>query len=436
MNPLLRIAYGGLGALARVAVATGVPGDSKLARSVTDRRGLLDRYREFGDTSRDASRPLVWFHAPSVGEGLQATPVMARLRARHAGLQLAYTHFSPSAAAFAQRSGAEFRDYLPFDIAHDMRVALDALRPSALVFSKLDVWPVLVEEAVRRRVAVGMISATLAESSGRRSGLAAAVARDAYAALSAVGAIDDADAARLVEVGVRPSAIRVTGDTRYDQVWVRAQNAMTTAPWLSRFRDHPRVTLVAGSTWPADEAALLPVWRELCARWPGALRLIIAPHEPTLAHIRPIEAWASQSQLTCARLDAADDARTDVVLVDRTGVLGDVYAVADAAFVGGGFHDAGLHSVLEPAAFGAPVVFGPQFSNSRDAALLIGSGGGRSVLDGRALMATLERWLEPGAAAARVGAGEQARALVEAGLGAADRAVELVEGLLRHDRLR
>jgi hypothetical protein len=68
--------------------------------------------------------------------------------------------------------------------------------------------------------------------------------------------------------------------------------------------------------------------------------------------------------------------------------------------------------------------------------LLIGSGGGRSVADGRALMATLERWLEPGAAAARVGAGEQARALVEAGLGAADRAVELVEGLLRHERLR
>ena len=430
MNPVLRALYGGAGVLTRLAVATGLPGDGKLASTFEGRRGLLDRYRTFAATTRDASRPLVWFHAPSVGEGLQALPVLTRLRERLPELQFAYTHFSPSASAFAQKTGADFRDYLPFDIASDMRVAIDALQPSALIFSKLDVWPILVEQAQRQGIALGMISATLAQTSGRRGGLAAAVSRDAYAALQAVGAIDDADAARLVAIGVRESVIQVTGDTRYDQVWQRAQQAFTTAPWLSRIRDTPRVTLVAGSTWPADEAELLPVWQEMHARWPGRLRLIIAPHEPTPAHLAPIEAWAARLQLACARLDAPGDARADVVLVDRVGVLGDLYAVADVAFVGGGFHDAGLHSVLEPAAFGAPVLFGPRFSNSRDAALLISDGGGQSVAGARELSTILEVWMAPDTSAVRCDAGAKARARVAHGVGAADRATELVEGLV------
>lgn len=431
MNPLLRALYAGAGSLARLAVATGVPGDSKLARTVNDRRGLLDRYRAFATTGRDPRRPLVWFHAPSVGEGLQATPVMSRLRERRPDLQWAYTHFSPSAAAFAQRTIADFRDYLPFDSAHDMRLAVAALQPSALIFSKLDVWPALVAQATQAKVALGMISATLAESSGRRHGLAARLSRDAYAALQAVGAIDEADATRLVEIGVRERVISVTGDTRYDQVWQRAAAVAVTAPWLERFRERPRLTLVAGSTWPTDEAALLSAWREFAARWPGKLRLIVAPHEPTTSHLNPIEAWARSAALRCVRLDAAGDADTDVVLVDRVGVLGDLYSLADVAFVGGGFHDAGLHSVLEPAAFGAPVLFGPRYGNSRDAAWLIRDNGGRSVRDQRELLETLIGWLSPDQTSARADAGAKARALVQRGLGASDRATSLVAGLLR-----
>lgn len=430
MNALLRALYAGAGLLAQTAVVTGLPGDGKLARSLRDRRGLLARYRAFGATVRDPQRPLVWFHAPSVGEGLQAMPVMAQLRARRPEVQQAYTHFSSSAAAFAQRTGAEFRDYLPFDVAAEMGRALDALSPSALIFSKLDVWPMLVEQAARRRIVLGMISATLTERSARRGGMAAAVTRDAYAALQAVGAIDDADAARLVGIGVRESVISVTGDTRYDQVWARAQSTAEHAPWLARFRRVARITLVAGSTWPTDEAVLLPAWQELTARWPGRLRLIIAPHEPTAAHLAPIERWAAAASLRCTRLDAPDDFIADVVLVDRLGVLGDLYAVADAAFVGGGFHHAGLHSVLEPAAFGAPVVFGPRHATSRDAGLLIGDEGARAVRNVRELRETLTDWLSPEEPAARLEAGAAARARVTHGLGAADRATELVLSLL------
>jgi 3-deoxy-D-manno-octulosonic-acid transferase len=430
VNAALRALYGGAGVLARVATVVGVPGDGKLAQSVAARRDLLSRYRAFASSARDTSRPLAWFHAPSVGEGLQATPVIARLRAVRPDVQLAYTHFSPSAAAFAQKVGAEFADYLPFDIAGDMRDALTALKPSALIFSKLDVWPVLVEQATRRNVKLGMISATLSAESGRRGGMATAFTRDAYAALSAVGAIDDADAARLVSIGVREGVIRVTGDTRYDQVWQRAQRAWQAAPWMARFREVPRVTLVAGSTWPADEQPLLAAWNTLAQQYPGTLRLIIAPHEPTPAHVQPIEAWARAAGLKCARLDAPNDASADVVLVDRTGVLGELYALADVAFVGGGFHAAGLHSVLEPAAFGAEVLFGPQHTASRDAVLLLKACGAQTVATESALTHALRQALAPSGAHARAEAGARARRVVEGELGAADRALELVLLLL------
>ena len=193
----------------------------------------------------------------------------------------------------------------------------------------------------------------------------------------------------------------------------------------------PRVTLVAGSTWPADEAVLLEAWRALAAQYPGALRLVIAPHEPVPSHLGPIEAWAQRSGVRIARLDAAGDADADVVLVDRVGVLGELYALADASFVGGGFHAAGLHSVLEPAAFGAPVAFGPQHGASRDAGLLIAAGGAQSVRDVSALVSLLTAWLDPASATARRTAGEYARALVDRGRGAATRSADLVAGLLR-----
>ncbi|MBI1809365.1 MAG: hypothetical protein HYR75_05650, partial [Gemmatimonadetes bacterium] len=370
MHPLARAPYAAAVSAARFAahlVPRGAQG--KWWRSLGARRGVVARYAAWASSQRDDRRPLLWMHAPSVGEGLQARAVLPLLRQRHPALQIAYTFFSPSAAAFAQSVGADFADYLPFDSAADARAVLHALRPTALVFSKLDVWPLLVEEAARRGVRVGMISATMSEGSGRTSRIASLLLSDAYAALDAVGAIDAGDAGRLTALGVRRDRIAVTGDTRYDQVWQRATAADRGGALLAPLAS-ARPTLVAGSTWPADEAALLDAWGVVRERIPAA-RLVIAPHEPTARAMRPIEAWAREARLTCARLGGDAQRTADVIVVDRVGVLGDLYALADVAFVGGGFHDAGLHSVIEPAAFGAPVLFGPRHERSRDAGLLL-----------------------------------------------------------------
>jgi 3-deoxy-D-manno-octulosonic-acid transferase len=424
MNGLLRAGYEGAALLARALAEVAPAWDDKLLRTFAARRGVRARYAAF---ARERDRPLLWVHAPSVGEGLQARPVLELARAGMPRAQLAYTYFSPSAARFAESLDVDFRDVLPFDATGDARAALDALSPTALVFSKLDVWPTLAREASRRGARLGLISATLAPGSSRLRGIAAALLRDAYARLDRVGAISADDAERLVTLGVPAARIDVTGDTRYDQVWARTAAANPDGPLLAPLRSE-RITLVAGSTWPADEAALLAAWTRLRARHADA-RLIVAPHEPTAAHLAPVERWAHDAGLRVARLDAGGAGAADVVIVDRVGVLGDLYALADAAFVGGGFHAAGLHSVLEPAAFGAPVVFGPRYANSRDAVLLVSRGGATSVGDAASLEAALARWIDD--PSARRAAGEVARDVVREGLGAAERSYELVAALMR-----
>src|SRR2546423_2983049 len=247
MNRLLRIPYAFAGVITDALVHTIPPGNSKFRRGLSARRGLVERYEKWGATR--GTSPLIWFHAPSVGEGLQALPVIDLLRSGRPDVQIAYTFYSPSAEHFAQTVKADFTDYLPFDTFPNGRAIVAALRPSALVFSKLDIWPALTECAAGARVPIGVISATLPESSRRRGFLARAALGDAYRAIDRVGAIDGSDAARLRAQGVQPQRIGVTGDTRYDQVWAHPQR--DPSPQVERLRSS-RPTLVAGSTWLAD----------------------------------------------------------------------------------------------------------------------------------------------------------------------------------------
>lgn len=431
MNVLFRTLYAGAVSLARLATAVAPASDRKLWRAFRARRGLLDRWAAIAPP-RDPSRPLVWLHAPSVGEGLQARPVAHALRDARADVQQAYSFFSPSAERFATSIGAECTEYLPFDGAREADRLLSLLQPHLLVFVKLDVWPTLVARAVARGVPVAMLSATLSATSRRRSVVSRALLRDAYASLSLVGAIDADNAERLVALGVPRDRVRVTGDTRFDQVWQRAQRVDRGSALLTATASD-RPTLVAGSTWPSDEAVLLPAWATLRRSVPRA-RLIIAPHEPTAAHLTPIMNWARASGLRVSSLGelerrlgaAAED--PDVIVVDRVGVLGDLYAHATAAFVGGGFHRAGLHSAIEPAAFGAPVLFGPGHQMSREAGLLLAAGGAGAVPDASTLSAALATWL--GDMQMRSSAGAAARTIVEQERGATARSVALLTELL------
>jgi len=415
-------------AAARPLLPLAARGDGKLARGIRGRRGVLQRMAAWAGAERDPSRPLVWFHAPSVGEGLQARAVVEALRARRPDLQVAYTYFSPSAESFARTVAADFADYLPFDLAGDMGRALDLLRPRVFAFSKTDVWPVLTREASARGVRLALLSATLPASSSRLGGVARAVLAPAYGRLDVVAAISPADADRFAALGVPPERRTVMGDARFDQVWERAARVDRGSPLLAPFAGWSGLTLVAGSTWPADEDHLIPALARL--RADGLpLRLLLVPHEPTEAYLARTEAALRAHDLPHARLSAVEAGAEvpPVTLVDRVGILGDLYALAELAYVGGGFGTAGLHSVLEPAAFGAPVLFGPRHANAREAAELMAAGGAFEVSGAPHLTETLRRLADP---AVRQPSGAAARRYVEAGRGAALRGAEIIEGLV------
>jgi 3-deoxy-D-manno-octulosonic-acid transferase len=422
----------GLG-LAHTALPLAARFDKKLARGLEARRGVTQRLSAWARTQRDAARPLVWVHAPSVGEGLQAKPVLEALRAEAPNWQLAYSFFSPSAERLARTLPADVADYLPLDRPGEVAAVLDALKPTALVFAKLDVWPELTLAAARRGVKLGLVSATVAPHSSRLRWPARGWAEPAYRALDRIGTISEEDGRRLELLGARRSVIEVTGDTRYDSVAERAERFDRTRDPFARLAIVPAgtFTIVAGSTWPADEAVVLPAFADLVAQVPAA-RLILAPHEPNPDHLAGITQRAASVGLPRpVRLSQIEhQPAAPVIVVDRVGVLADLYGLAAVAFVGGGYHRAGLHSVLEPAVFGVPVAVGPHWHMSRDAALLIERGGAVALAaDGR--HALHSQWLvwhhDP---ATRAKAGAAGKKLVREGRGAAERTTSLVKKLV------
>ncbi|MGY8779475.1 MAG: 3-deoxy-D-manno-octulosonic acid transferase, partial [Longimicrobiales bacterium] len=185
------------------------------------------------------------------------------------------------------------------------------------------------------------------------------------------------------------------------------------------------------STWPADEAVLLPALKMVRTEV-ATLRTIIAPHEPTESRVASLlsklrrDGWRAE---TLGRVEAEGSAEgIDAVVVDRVGVLAHLYAVGSVSYVGGGFHGDGLHSVLEPAAAATPIVFGPQHHNARAAEDLVTAGGAKIAQDADALAREVQHWLTDEVECDRTG--RLSRGYIDVHLGAAGRTAELLDGLI------
>jgi 3-deoxy-D-manno-octulosonic-acid transferase len=398
--------------------------DAKLRTGDRGRREAGGRLNAWGRTRRDRTRPLVWFHASSAGEGLQAESVLLELRRIRPDCQFAYTHFSPSATNLAQRLPVDVADYLPYDLPGETDRLLDALAPNLLVFSKLDLWPEIATRAAARRIPVTIVAGTVSPGSGRLRWPARSLLAPGYAVVHAA-AISQADGERLVRLGVPEGRVHVLGDPRFDSAAARVAAVSPDDPLLRFGRGAP--TLVAGSTWPADEAVLLAAFSAVCARRPDA-RLILAPHEPTADHLAAVERRASGAGLPMPTRLGAADGPAPLLLVDRVGVLAALYGAGTMAYVGGGFGGAGLHSVLEPAAWALPVAFGPRWRQSRDAELLLQARGAAALesrstaVAGAELAGLWEGWIADDTE--RAAQGRRAGEVVKAGLGAARRSAE------------
>ena len=417
----------------RLAIGAGVPLASLLLRRPGVRQGhrgrlgAVARLEDWARAHRDADRPLAWFHAASVGEGLQARAVLAALRTLRPELQVVATRFSASAERLAATMPADVTEYLPYDRRHEVARVLTALRPELLVFAKLDVWPELATQAAATGAHVALVAASVDPGSARLRWPARTLARRGYAALGLVAAIAPDDAERLARLGADPARLVVTGDPRVDVVLETVEAARRASPQLIDSTDE--FALVAGSTWPRDEVVLLAAFAQVRRQHPAA-RLILVPHEPTADHIAALETRASEYGLATARWDGNRRDGAVVEIVDRMGLLSALYASGSMAYVGGGFGERGIHSVLEPAGWQRPVLIGPNDRGVRDARLLANAGG-LVRLPWKAPEVALANqwgaWLDY--PTARFMAGERAGEALLSDRGASQRSAELLAAL-------
>lgn len=427
--PALSGVYGLFARAAASALRLASPLNAKLAHGVAARRDALAHLEAWARTARDPARPLIWLHAPSVGEALMAQAIAEALRAARPDAQLALTIFSPSAERMLTRLPVDVAGYLPWDTPKDAVGTVRALRPAVVGFVRTEVWPLMMAAAQRAGASAALVNAVLAPSSSRLRWPARALLDDVYARLDAVGAVSADDAARFRMLSVPAERVHVTGDARFDQVLRRVAGIDRSSPMLQSVRTAHARLLVAGSTWPADDDLLIEALSSLLHE--RRLRLVFAPHEPAPHALERLEHALDDARITHARLVDVETAiaPSDVmaIVVERVGVLADLYAAADIAYVGGGFGSAGLHSVVEPAALGVPVLFGPRHGNAIEAAELAAAGGGADVSRAAELQDRVAPWLRD--EAARTTAGRAARDYTRSRAGGADANARLLAAL-------
>jgi len=369
------------------------------------------------------------FHVASVGELLQAMPVMAALKERgRPFIALSYT--SPSVSRNLPRGvAADVVTPSPLDRRSAVRRFLDLVRPRLIVFSTYDLWPGFTMEAAARNIPLILVNASLPENSGRLRAPAGFFYRRLYSHLLAVGAITDEDGARFKRLGVPAGRVRLTGNCRFDQTLARCRSVAADDPDVAALPEMD-VMMIAGSTWPEDLDRLLPALANVMERRPE-MGAVIAPHEPSPDRVAQIERFFGPRGMSAARFTelkrGSGAAGVRVVVVDTVGVLYKLYKKGAMAYVGGGFRQ-GVHNVMEPAGMGLPVIVGPVHKNSAEALEMIRSGGAVSADGADAIEAVLAKWA--GDPAARKDAGARALEVVEKNAGATGRTVEMVEEFL------
>jgi len=371
----------------------------------------------------------LWVHAVSFGEVRLAHAVIAALRERLTG-PVFLTTATATGRGLAERwrrdrapGAADAIAAPPIDLPGPVGRVLDTVRPRALLLIETELWPNLLRLAPARGVPVIVINGRLSPRGFARMARARSLYAPGLAAIHLVAAQSEADAGRFVSLGVPADRVKVTGNIKFDLPIPEAAGEPVRRR-LGVAAEAP--VFVAGSTARAEAAPVEHAFAALRRDAPGAM-LVIAPRHPEdVAPTRRLLERASWRVESWSRLDEArSDRGCDAVVVDAMGVLPAIYACATVAFVGGSLVTRGGQNLLEPAAAGVPVLFGPHVDTVRFAAeALLASGGGFKVADAAALSDQVRRLVRDGNA--RATAGARARETVLRNRGPLARTVALV----------
>ena len=380
---------------------------------------------------RDTSRPLVWIHGVSVGEVKAASNFVAELRALRPDVDLVISTTTPNGKLVARQEYPDLQVVTyPLDLAYFPSRALSRLQPCCVLLMELEIWPNFLQAARKRDIPVAVINGRISE----RTFKGYRMARGLLPQLDLISRYcvqDQAYQRRLLDLGVDEERIFVTGNMKYDSVVMGqfAAAAKELRPWLCPAGER---VLVAGSTHDDEEQVVLGACRTFEERGLDAVRLVLVPRHPERAasicdavreHGRRPVRW---SEVGDAPAPLGPD---DVVVVDTIGQLQRFYAACDVAFVGGSLIPHGGQNMLEPAAQGRAVIFGPHTDNfRRDVELLLAADAVVQVPGRSEFVDALRALLEDEARRAAYGA--RARRVIEQNQGATARTLDLVEDLI------
>lgn len=331
-------------------------------------KGRINQFSRLENAMENTLSPRIWLHVSSLGEFEQGWPVVQRLKKLYPEHKWIVSFFSPSGFKRHERNEAfDYVCYLPMDSPANARRFVDLVKPEMAFFVKYDIWYFYLKVLATRQIATYFVSSTF------RPGQFLFWSSDSFflpvlRKVTHFFVQDEASKRLLSKKGIQQ--VTVTGDSRFDRVLQRAEQPLENLH-IAAFRQK-RKLIVLGSVWDTDMELIRPS----LASWSDQACLLIAPHEISkseLRHYNDIQGLVRYSEITgqsgCA-----------MVLLDRIGLLADAYQYATVAYVGGAFRGA-VHNILEPAAFGVPVIFGSHENNQNfpEVTALIKTGGGFSV---------------------------------------------------------
>lgn len=327
---------------------------------------------------------IIWLHTASLGEFEQGLPVIEKLKSTYPNYKILVTFFSPSGYEVKKNStSADFITYLPLDTKRNAEKFVEIVHPKLVIFVKYEIWPNYLSTLKNKKIPTLLISALFNKKQIYFKGYGAFM-RNSLSAFTHFFVQDAHSKNLLSTLGYNNTS--VSGDTRFDRVLEILQRD-NHLDFIEKFKEN-NFCIVAGSTWPEDEAILV----DYINTTNESIKLILAPHTIKPDNIKKLAAAIQKKTVLYSEHDNQNLSEFDVFIIDTIGMLTKIYSYAEIAYVGGGF-STGLHNTLEPAVFGIPVIIGPKYSGFKEAEELVEKNGIISISDAKTFKIKMQEFL-------------------------------------------
>jgi 3-deoxy-D-manno-octulosonic-acid transferase len=347
-------------------------------RIVTNKEDISSLLERFGFLSKKRinnfrDEQVIWVHAASVGEAGAASPVVAELKQRFPEYKIIFSTMTNTGRDMAKKIIKEADDfiYIPFDFFMIVNKVVKAINPELVLIMETELWPNLIRYSKKQGAKVMLVSGRISDSSFKQYKYLGSLLKDMFKQIDILSMQSKKDMNRIIELGADKVKVCNNGNTKFDQEYGKVNSEVKEAIYQEFKLDSKQPIIVAGSTHDNEEEQLIPLYKELKTKF-GDLILLLVPRY--IERVEEIESLYKQEGINTirrSRIKERDSARESVILVDTIGELAKLYGIADLVFVGGSLIERGGHNILEPAALGKLVFFGPHMFNFKDSTKLL-----------------------------------------------------------------